>query len=750
MGENPFPNSPGDTDSTDNITEEHASSPPNATSAAVRSGASSPSNLSPTRTSDSRQGLQLSRLWRMYRKELRETLRDRRTMITLLLMPLLLYPILSMALNRFLLSVNVPDIGYTICVATEAEYDRLAQWLTDERSRPPQRIVDSRGGEIATFRLGYSSQGTAADAIAANEADIGVSIEVTPDGENVVTVYAQRGDAVSATAKQILVERLHWLTEAEAKYLLLSRMPGYRTALRVNLEEVGESRQPNLLATLIPLVLVLMTITGAVYPAIDLTAGERERGTLEAVMASPVSRFSVLLSKYFAVISVAFLTAIANLLAMFTTLWGSGLISMIQEGGSVPWLLIGPMLGLLVLFSLFFSAVLLALTSFARSFKEAQAYLIPVMLVSLAPAMISLVPGVEFSGILVVVPLVNIVLLARDLLSGDWVFDTAALAISVTLLYASTALAVAAKLFGGDAVMRTSEQSVRSLFRRTKQPTQTPSFTQAALVLALLVPTYFVVSNGLMGFLRQYGDAIDVRLQLALNGIALLVTFGIFPCIAVWWNRCNFLATFQVKKANAAAVIGAIFLGLGCWAFAHEAFVIGDALGIGGLGDAQVEAAKTMVEKMRQAPLWLLLLVFAVGPALVEELCFRGFFFTAVKETLQPSKVILCTAIAFGLFHVLTGSALLVERFIPSTLMGLVIGWVAYRTGSILPGMVIHFVHNALLNGVLYYQDRLDFLGSGFDNQTHLPLHWLLIAAASVSVGFLLVNFTRRDKPVDC
>ena len=69
----------------------------------------------------------------------------------------------------------------------------------------------------------------------------------------------------------------------------------------------------------------------------------------------------------------------------------------------------------------------------------------------------------------------------------------------------------------------------------------------------------------------------------------------------------------------------------------------------------------------------------------------------------------LITAILFGLFCVITGNALLIERLIPSTLMGLVIGWVALRTGSVLPGMVIHFVHNALLNLVLYYQEQLDF-----------------------------------------
>ncbi len=694
-------------------------------------------------SSDSKTGqslYRLKRLWRMYRKELRETLRDRRTLVTLLLMPLLLYPILSMALNRFMLTMSVGEQGYTVCVSSQAELDRLGQWLCDSRSYPPKAILESRGGKLAEFRIGMGKFDSVEASILANEADVGLVISMDEAGVNNVTIFSHRGDAVSQAARQILTERLHWLCEADEEYYLRASYPRYRSPVSVKIEDLGVEQKSDFLATLIPLVLVLMTITGAVYPAIDLTAGERERGTLEAVMASPVPRFSVLLSKYFAVISVATLTAIANLLAMFTTLWGSGLMSLLEQGGGMPLGMVLPMFGLLILFSLFFSAVLLALTSYARSFKEDQAFLIPVMLLSLAPAMISLVPGIELSGALIVVPLINIVLLARDLLAGQIMLENALLAIAVTIFYAGGALAVAARLFGGDAVMRTSEQSSMSLFRRSRVSTDRPSSSQAVLVLALLVPIYFVVSNGLMQFLTRFGDTVNVQWQLVLNGAALVLTFGIIPLIAVWWERCQIRSAFRVNGFAPLALVGAVFLGLGCWAFAHEAFVIADAMGIGGLGDQQIEAAQGMIEKMRQAPVWLLLLVFAVGPALIEELCFRGYFFSSLEKSLRPLAIVAVTAVVFGLFHVLTGNALLVERFIPTTMMGFVIGWVALKTSSVVPGMVIHFVHNGLLNLVLYYSDELNFLGDGFDNKKHLPLTWLIMAAAAVAVGIALVS----------
>jgi hypothetical protein len=139
---------------------------------------------------------------------------------------------------------------------------------------------------------------------------------------------------------------------------------------------------------------------------------------MEALIASPVPRFGLLLSKYVAVVSVASLTALANLGAMWITLTATGLGQLLLGESGFSLALVGLLLPLLVIFASFFSAILLGLCSFAKSFKEAQAYLIPIMLLSLAPGVLSLMPGVRLSWTLACVPLVNIVLLARDLLTG--------------------------------------------------------------------------------------------------------------------------------------------------------------------------------------------------------------------------------------------------------------------------------------------------------------------------------------------
>ncbi|MEM9586495.1 MAG: ABC transporter permease subunit/CPBP intramembrane protease [Planctomycetota bacterium] len=689
----------------------------------------------------------ISRIYRLCGKELKETLRDRRTIITLLLMPILVYPLLSMALNRFVLSSSTSEnMPYILGVASDREGETIEQLLNQPGSRPPDEILKASGGELASFGLKTIRDRSLDDALDDGIIDVALKIQSMADGTPQFTMTSHMGRPVSQSARRILVERLQWLRLANTEAIANRAAPQLNTSIDIDLVDRGEAETTSMLGTVIPLVLVLMTITGAVYPAIDLTAGERERGTMEALMASPVPRGYVLVAKYCAVVAVSLLTAIANLLAMFTTLWASGLLGLLSGDGDFSFFSMLQVLVLLVLFSAFFSAVLLSLTSFAKSFKEAQAYLIPVMLLSLAPAMLSLMPGVTLSGPMAIAPLINIVLLARDVLSNTVEPTSAFVAVVSTIAYAGAALGVAARLFGGDAVTRTSNRSIGSIFRRPETATDVPSISAAALLLALLVPIYFVVSNSLMRLLTSYGSDIPVNLQLLFNATALAGTFGLVPFLASRLGRNRWLTTYRLHRPALGSWLGAVLIGVAAWTIAHEVFVFADQAGIGGLGEDKIEMARKQVAKMRTASPLLILFAFAVTPAVVEELCFRGYLFSAFRKVMTPAHTVLATAFLFGLFHVLTGNALLVERFLPSTLMGLIIGWVAMRTGSVFPGIVIHFVHNGLLNIALIYEDRLSFLGEGFDNQAHLPISWIGGGAVLLVLGWAIVWWSTRTR----
>jgi ABC-2 type transport system permease protein/sodium transport system permease protein len=233
-------------------------------------------------------------------------------------------------------------------------------------------------------------------------------------------------------------------------------------------------RKPTLLPGLVPLILILMTITGAVYPAIDVTAGERERGTLEILAAAPVRRLDLLFAKYVAVFTVATLTALVNLGSMATTLYVSGVGARLFRAENLSPLVFAQVLALLLLFAAFFSAVLLVLTSFARSFKEAQAYLVPLMLLALMPGILSLVPGLPLQGPLALVPLLNIALLTHDLLEGSASPGIAVIVVASTALYGVAALALAARIFGAEAVLYSQSAGWSDLFRRPRRRVTRP------------------------------------------------------------------------------------------------------------------------------------------------------------------------------------------------------------------------------------------------------------------------------------
>jgi len=678
---------------------------------------------------------------RLCRKELRETLRDRRTILTLVLMPLLLYPLLSMTLQRFLFSARISnDPAYRIAVIGDLEANLLRAIIDDPKSQPPPELIAANDSQLAQFEIVAFEDLTPEQAIGERVVDLAVYVQ--PGQPPALELWANSSEPASLAARRILVERLQWLRSATARARLAELAPGELDRVpKVHLQTVGGESTGSMLATLVPLVLVLMTITGAVYPAIDLTAGERERGTIEALIASPVPRGQVLFAKYTAVVTVALLTAVVNLVAMFITLKAGGMLRLLTgSDDSIPWFSLLQIFGLLVLFSGFFSAVLLCLTSFARSFKEAQAYLIPLMLLSLAPGVLSLIPGVTLTPTLALVPLVNIILLARELIAGTVDPVSAAAAVLSTITYAAAALGIAARLFGTDAILRGSEISAASMFRRPSGASDVPSVSAAALAIAVIFPVYFWVSNTL----AQATDT-DMAGRLVASAASLVAVFGGIPLAAALLGRDRLMTTFRLLNPIGAgrlllAISGAALMGMGLWALAHESFVLTS----GRLDEQRIEMARKTIALLQEVPLGVILLSLAIAPGVIEELCFRGYLFSAFQKVMSPPQTIVLTALLFGLFHVLTGSTLLIERFVPTTMMGLFLGWVAYRTGSVWAGMVLHSIHNGFLNIVGRFKDKLAFLGTVEDELGHLPATWLIVTTLIAVVGLMIVWFATR------
>jgi sodium transport system permease protein len=489
------------------------------------------------------------------------------------------------------------------------------------------------------------------------------------------------------------------------------------------------------LMMLIPLILILMTITGAVYPAIDLTAGERERGTLESLMAAPVPRLGMLFAKYVAVVTVALLTAAMNLVAMFVTAYSMGLSRQIFGEAGLSATTVVLIVLLLVLFAAFFSAALLAVTSFARSFKEAQAYLIPLMLLAISPGLFTLMPGVEMNVVLAVTPLLNMVLLARDVLNGNANPLLAGMAIVSTILYALLAIALAARVFGSDAMLFGSQASWADLLRRPDKPRLSPTLAGVALCTALV---FALQSVG--GGLVAAASGADASLEFAYIGSAV-VTVLLFFCLPLAMAAAQFVnirTAFQLRSAGPLAFAGALLLGLSLWPLAHELVLFS------GLIDPELlSKVRDRAAEIRSLSPALLVLCVAIAPAICEEWFFRGYLLGAIRQRTSAWSAILLTALLFGLFHVFV-TVILPVRLLPSLSLGIVLGYVCWRTGSVLPGMLLHAVHNGLLILMGRYQTQLVQWGFGVDETQHVPPLWLAAAVAVAIVGLTLVWLSGR------
>ncbi len=700
----------------------------------------------------------VGRLTRLALKELRETLRDRRTIITLVVMPLVLYPILALVFQRFLLTSLTSQGTAEYVIGVDSMRSKMQ--LEEQLARGEAALAADSGGEMESPKIIWgelpspeAAERAVVDAMVhlavipknGKSSDAGGDDDDDVDGDGLERpltweLYYRAGSPTSEAALRHVEMRLQAYSESQLDEQL--KTLGIAADLPASSERhaIDFSGAPVFsLAALIPLILVLMTVTGAVYPAIDLTAGERERGTLEMLIAAPVPRVGLLLAKYVAVLAVALLTALVNLAGMAITAHSTGLNESLFGGAGLSLPVVIKVLLLLALFAAFFSAVLLAITSCARSFKEAQAYIIPLMLLCLATGVICLMPSLELTGLLAVVPLVNIILLARDILEGSVDPLLASVAVLSTAFYVVAAIGVAARIFGTDAILYGSQSTWSDIFRRPTAPQPALPPSAAAFSLAMMFPAYFVLSATL-----AQSREISLEWRLFVGAFVTMLVFCGIPAAIALVNRVRIKSGVGLVRPQTTSLLAAAMLGLVLWPAAHELFLLNERIGISALRIDQLAEVKAFLEQLQHVSLVWILLALAIVPGVCEEFFFRGVLFASLRTVTTPWRTILATAVLFGLFHVVAGTVLAPERFLPSAFLGLVLGWVRHRTASVWPCMLLHAVHNGLILCVVHWRDDLAARGFGFEEAAHLPTSWLMVGGIGIVAAVALMIFATQ------
>jgi len=208
---------------------------------------------------------------------------------------------------------------------------------------------------------------------------------------------------------------------------------------------------------IITYLVIIMCLTGAMYPAMDLTAGEKERATMETILSSPISRTHLVLGKFLLVLTASLVTAALSVTSMGVSSWviqhfqdqssGSAMNIKIGLGAVLAVFLVALPLAVM------FSAALLTIALFAKSYKEAQSYISPLMIVVIVPAIAAMLPGVELTPRLSLVPILNVSLLCKDLIAGNYHWNSIALIFLSTCLYGGAAILIAVKMFHRESVL---------------------------------------------------------------------------------------------------------------------------------------------------------------------------------------------------------------------------------------------------------------------------------------------------------
>eukprot|EP00456_Euglypha_rotunda_P004802 TRINITY_DN1080_c0_g1_i12.p1 TRINITY_DN1080_c0_g1~~TRINITY_DN1080_c0_g1_i12.p1 ORF type:complete len:805 (+),score=209.61 TRINITY_DN1080_c0_g1_i12:1054-3468(+) len=458
----------------------------------------------------------------------------------------------------------------------------------------------------------------------------------------------------------------------------------------------------NVWSKLFPSLLVIMALTGAFYPAVDLGAGEKERGTMETLLICPATRTEIVLGKFLTVMLFSASTALLNLSSLGFT--GKYMASLASGGGGVaskfgdlalpPFSSLVWILVMLVPLASLFSALCLAFATFARSSKEGQYYLTPLLMVTMGLTVFCSSPAVDIEPFYSVIPVMGPALLLKGLLKAngpDMTLYVYAIPVLLTSIgYSLLALWWAIDQFGREEVLfREAERFDLRLWvkhlLRDKEPT--PSFTEAGFCFLLILLLQFLSMKSMQMAMRvatpEEQGILQVQLLL-IQQIALIATPALMMGVML---TTSLRKTFSLRWPGWWRLTWAVLL-----PFALHPLVVELQVSLQwffpkpppGLADALKLMSSDAL------PLWLVILAFAAAPAICEEIAFRGFMLSGFSRTGKVSLAVTLSSLAFGIIHMIP------QQVFNASLLGIVLGMMCIRSRSLLPGIAFHFVNNVL------------------------------------------------------
>ncbi|GAA0713119.1 ABC transporter permease [Paraclostridium ghonii] len=619
----------------------------------------------------------------IFKKEVLDILRDKKTIFMMIILPIILYPIMMVGITQIMsMSMNSME-KENINIAFSQNPDKTLMSVINKTNE--ERKKDS--SEIGQIEL-KTTNDYKKDL---KDGNIDAYIKVSDKNEVSefkIYIYSSKDSSIMGQ------EEVEKVLNIYKKELVENKVKESGLDVKSTLEPIdyqtvdvakNEEVAGNLLGRVLPFVLIMGLLVGATYPAIDVMAGEKERGTLETLFTLPITNLELVMGKYLAVSLCAVSSAILNVLSVVITM--SFLLAtqgMASEMGTIninysQMILPGIITLICVcLFAMVVSAVSMCVCSLAKSFKDAQNYITPITFLVIIPSYISMIPTIELDGFTATIPVVNISLLIKSVLTFNSNISLIALVLVSNLVFVIISVLILSKMFNSEEILFGSSKNFallekRSNIKRGTMPSVADGVTLYAIGVVLLIYV-----GGLIQL--KFGTAGIVGTQIMIIGL---------PLIFAWYIKSDFKNIFSIKVPKIHHVLGGIIL----WAGVFIVMNLTSQLLLY-LFPQNMKVVEGLNEALKVDDSILLNLLFiAAMPAICEEMFFRGFVFksfTQSKEKKAQIWGVIFTGMLFGFMHIDF------IRVIPTSILGIALAYSVYKSKSIFIPMMMHFLNNSV------------------------------------------------------
>ncbi len=387
----------------------------------------------------------------LFGKEIVGALRDRRTLILTIFFPLIFYPLILAVMSHFAATeeLRIGEFIPTVIIVDRAQDETFRAHLRDDVTFHSLHQPDEEEGR-ADLKAGFGQ------------------VMMTVDKESggpglglVVGLYYDQTNQIAAIA----VGRVRSFLQGYLSAVLRDRLDllgldydELTPPLRVSMENVasGESIGRIIMSRLLPYFMILAILTGAMGLGAEITAGEKERGTIATLLVSQLSRTEIVLGKFFTVFAVSLVSSILSAVGLLigVRFFGGGLTPAGTEATfSLSLSAFGWMLGVLIPLAVILSALVVIVGSFARNQKEASTYLMPIYMVIVLVGLVSMTGGVTFTGARFLIPVANALYALQEIIVGDLHFMNLFYTLLANVLCGGLLIAASIQLFKREAVL---------------------------------------------------------------------------------------------------------------------------------------------------------------------------------------------------------------------------------------------------------------------------------------------------------